>query len=92
MYEISESINRRLAKMLIDEIGLSDFFSGAVTCYDGEVECRLVCTVVVRRSKHNPRAIVGIAPVWWDLHSTIGQKRLCNDFSFNEMLSTIGLN
>ena len=92
MYEISESIYRRLAKMLIDEIGLSDFFSGSVTCYDGEVECRLVCTVVVRRSKRNPRTIVGIAPVWWDLHSTIGEERLCNDFSFNEMLSTIGLN
>lgn len=92
MYEISEHVYQRLAELLIDEIGARDFFSGAVIYHDGDVECRLVCTAVVRHSKREPRAIVSIAPVWWELHSTIGQEELCNDFSFNDMLSYIELN
>lgn len=91
MYEISTHVYQRLAEMLIDEIGSRDFFSGSVICCDGEVECRLSCTVVVRHAKSCLRSIVSIAPVWWELHSTIGQEELYNDFSFGEMLSHLEL-
>lgn len=92
MYEINESVYRRLAELLISEIGLRDFYSDAITLQDGEVECRLLCTAVVRRRNGNTRDMVSIAPVWWELQTTAGCEVLNNDFSFNEMLNHIELN
>lgn len=91
MYEITDYVYQRLAELLIDEIGARDFFSGAVIYQDGEVECRLVCTAIVTHHKREPRAIVSIVPVWWEMHSTIGEEMLCNDFSFSEMLAHVDL-
>ncbi|MBQ8493587.1 MAG: hypothetical protein IJ464_04830 [Alistipes sp.] len=94
MYEITSSIYLELAERLVAAIGDREFYSGAVVCYDGEVCCRLVTTVVVRRGEqvHNGRlvrSIVGIVPVWWELHTTVGTEAVDNDFSFGMLSSTI---
>ena len=86
MYELTPTIYLKLASLLAEQIGMRHFFSGVVVCHDGDIECRLVCTVVVSREKRNPRSITSIAPVWWELRTTSGAEELCNDFSFDEML------
>ena len=86
MYETTPTIYFKLASLLAEQIGMRHFFSGVVVCHDGDIECRLVCTVVVSREKRNPRSITSIAPVWWELRTTSGAEELCNDFSFDEML------
>lgn len=86
MYETTPTIYFKLASLLAEQIGMRHFFSGVVVCHDGDIECRLVCTVVVSRDKRNPSSITSIAPVWWELRTTSGAEELCNDFSFDEML------
>ena len=86
MYETTPTIYFKLASLLAEQIGMRHFFSVVVVCHDGDIECRLVCTVVVSREKRNPRSITSIAPVWWELRTTSGAEELCNDFSFDEML------
>ena len=86
MYETTPTIYFKLASLLAEQIGMRHFFSGVVVCHDGDIEFRLVCTVVVSRDKRNPRSITSIAPVWWELRTTSGAEELCNDFSFDEML------
>jgi hypothetical protein len=89
MYETTPTIYFKLATLLVEQIGMRHFFSGAVVCHDGDIECRLICTVVVSRDRHNPRCITSIAPVWWEMRTTSGEEELCNDFSFSEMLQCL---
>ena len=89
MYETTPTIYFKLATLLVERIGLRDFFSGSVTLYDGDVECRLICTVIVYRDRHDPALIEGISPVWWEMRTTCGAEEFDNDFSFSEMLQYI---
>lgn len=89
MYETTSKIYRELAAQLIDEIGMRDFYAGAVVAHDGEVDLRLICTLIITHDRHEPARIVDIAPVWWELRSTCGAEELCNDFSFSELLTYI---
>ena len=91
MYEITPTIYLELATLLLEQIGTRDFFSGSVTVNDGDVECRLICTVVVEHDKRNVRQIASISPVWWELRTTEGTEEFNNDFSFAEMLESINL-
>ena len=38
MYETTPTIYLQIAELLLDKIGLSDFFSGSVALNDGDVE------------------------------------------------------
>lgn len=94
MYEITSSIYLELAERLVSEIGDREFYSGAVVCYDGEVRCRFVATLIVRRGEvfHNDRrvrAIVGIVPVWWEFEASVGEEVVEDDFAFEELRDTI---
>ena len=90
MYEISDALYLRIAEHLSDAIGRKDFFSGSVPLVDGNVECRLCCTLVVSRSREcvdeYPR-ITRLTPVWWELKTTIEGEVVDNDFSFGTMLT-----
>ena len=86
MYETTPSIYLELASLLVERIGTRDFFSGSIICYDVDVECRLICTVVVGHDKRDLRRITSIVPVWWEMCTTHGTEELDNDFSFAEML------
>ena len=89
MHEITPTIYRELAAQLIDEIGMRDFYAGAIVARDGEVDLRLICTLIITHDRHEPHTIENIAPVWWELRSTCGAEELCNDFSFGELLTYI---
>ncbi len=89
MYETTPTIYFKLATLLLEQIATRDFFAGSVTLYDGDVECRLICTVIVCHDRHDPALIESISPVWWEMHTTHGAEELDNDFSFSEMLQYI---
>lgn len=81
MYEISERLYANIAEELILAVGAKDFFSGSVVVDDGDVECRLVTTLVVSHDSVD-RAVTAMLPVWWECYTTIGEYEICNDFSF----------
>ena len=89
MYEMTPTLYLELASLLVEQIGTRDFYSGTIICRDGDVECRLICTVVVNGDRSDPRRITSIVPVWWELRTTHGAEELDNDFSFSEMLNYI---
>ena len=94
MYSISNHIYRDLGDSLIAAIGAKEFFSGSVYVVDGDVECRLICTLIIeRRREPNGEercgAITSIRAVWWECRTTIAQEELYNDFSFSELLEII---
>ena len=94
MYSISNHIYRDLGDSLIAAIGAKEFFSGSVCVVDGDVECRLICTLIIeRRREPNGEercgAITSIRAVWWECRTTIAQEELYNDVSFSELLETI---
>ncbi len=94
MYEITSSIYLELAERLVAEVGDREFYSGVIVCYDGEVRCRLVTTLVIRRGEvlhddRKVRAIVGIVPVWWEFEASVGEAVVEDDFSFGVLRDTI---
>lgn len=93
MYEITSSIYLEIAERLVAAIGDKEFYSGAVVCYDGDVCCRLVSTLVVYRRKQqlgdSARPIINIVPVWWEMQTVMGAESIDNDFSFSELRDTI---
>lgn len=89
MYEITPSVYLKIAELLLAKIGTRDFFSGSVTLHDGDVECRLICTIVVSRERHIPYCVVELLPVWWEFRTSTENGELSNDFSFSEMISYI---
>ena len=94
MYSISNRIYRDLGDSLIAAIGAKEFFSGSVCVVDGDVECRLICTLIIERNRElngeeRCGAITSIRAVWWECRTTIAQEELYNDFSFSELLETI---
>ena len=91
MYEPTAEIYLEIAERLFERIGSSEFFSGTVVAYDDDVECRLTCTVVVRRATHldaqlGLRPISRVLPVWWEMKTYRGGCEVQNDFSFFDML------
>ncbi len=89
MYETTPSVYLKIAELLLAKIGTRDFFSGSVTLHDGDVECRLICTLVVSRERHIPYCVVELLPVWWEFRTSTENGELSNDFSFSEMMSYI---
>ena len=91
MYEISSSLYLEIAERLADAIRSKSFFSGVVTLYDGDVECRLCCTLFISRSNENEPSgverITSMVPVWWELKSSLFGEPIDNDFSFKTMLT-----
>ena len=68
MYEVSHQLYLELAERLVAAIGRKEFFSGSVSCIAGDVELRLVCTLIVQRSKaqnleRTTTEITGVVPV-----------------------------
>ena len=90
MYEISPSIYRKIGDRLIGAIGRKEFFTGSVDLTHGDVECRLICTLIV---EHNGvptegrcfSPITALIPIWWEFHTIVDGEERLNDFSFREL-------
>lgn len=91
MYETTPPIYLKIAELLFEQIGTRDFYSGGVSLNDGDIECRLICTLVVERDRQNNNRITALLPVWWEFKTMAGGGELCNDFSWGEMLQAVGL-
>lgn len=91
MYETTPKIYLKVAELLLETIGTSDFFSGGVSLTDGDVECRLTTTLIVVRDESDHGRIVELLPVWWEFTTMHGAEELRNDFSFNEMAKIANL-
>ncbi len=91
MYETTPVIYLKIAELLLEKIGTRDFFSGSVSLNDGDVECRLTCTLVIERERRDPSQVVALLPVWWEFKTIVGTEELSNDFSWCEMLQTVEL-
>uniref|UniRef100_S0DGN6 Uncharacterized protein n=1 Tax=termite gut metagenome TaxID=433724 RepID=S0DGN6_9ZZZZ len=90
MIEISAEIYCALAARLRQEIGMADWFNGAVEYETEELHARLVLTAIVyRRTETAPegtrRPIADIVPVWWELATVQECGCVTNDFSFSEL-------
>lgn len=91
MYAISHQLYIEVAERLMGAIGGREFFSGSVGLVSGDVECKLICTLFIKRSSHATSEgrlaeITDIIPVWWEFHTTIGSEEIANDFSFKELI------
>lgn len=94
MYTISHQLYLDVGERLMDAIGRKEYFSGVVTSYNEDVECRLVCTLIVEREAnasegHRLPRISRLIPVWWECHTYQGEEEILNDFSFQELASII---
>ena len=92
MYTISHQLYIEVAERLWSAIGREEYFSGSVTLFQDDVECKLQCTLFISRESDREREgrlgeITKIVPVWWEFHTSIGRDELLNDFSFKEMLA-----
>lgn len=91
MYEISDELYLKVAERLLFEIGHDNYFSGSVSLTEGDMVCKLTCTVMVGygESEYDGsgfRPITRLTPIWWEFHTIEGCEEILNDFSFNEML------
>jgi hypothetical protein len=96
MYAISHQLYVEFAERLAGAIGSKEFFSGGVSCISGDVECRLICTLMVHHDmssdkEHPGIQITRLIPIWWEFHTVVGGEEIMNDFSFSE-LCEIALN
>lgn len=94
MYTISHQLYLDVGERLMDAIGRKEYYSGVVVSYAEEVECRLVCTLIVEREAkasegHRLPEIARLIPVWWECHTYRGDEKILNDFSFREFASII---
>lgn len=94
MYEISSKLYLEIADGLMAEIGSKEYFSGAILCTHGDIECKLLCSLIIERERtaapdQNYPTIVDIIPVWWEFSTVEGSVELLNDFSFSELKALI---
>lgn len=94
MYEISSKLYLEIADRLMAEIGSKEYFSGVIFYTHGDVECKLLCSLIVERSRRvepdeSYPAVVDIIPVWWEFSTVEGSVEWLNDFSFSELKALI---
>ncbi len=89
-YSVSSELYEELAVRLREAIGAKNYFSGSVAFTSGEVECRLVTSVIVYRQRVSmPEgdccAIANLVPVWWEFHTVGPEGETVNDLDFREL-------
>ena len=91
MYAIPSSLYREVGERLVETIGTKDFFSGHVNITYGDIDCQLICTLIVERGArasegYNFCPITSLLPVWWEFHTYRNDEEMFNDFSFKELV------
>ncbi|MBR2429413.1 MAG: hypothetical protein IKB15_05480 [Alistipes sp.] len=84
------SIYREVGNRLMAAIGGKEYFSGSIDLTHGDVECRLTCTLFIRRDQQPTegrcfRPVTALIPVWWEFSTSVGGEERMNDFSFREL-------
>lgn len=90
IYPVSAELYLQTAARLHDAIDGKDYFSGSVRFSFEGIECRLVASLIVYRTREErPEGVAApvsdLVPVWWEFHTTGPDGELPNDFSFTEL-------
>lgn len=90
MFKILPALYERVADMIIDSIGRSDYLSESLEFEFEDVECRLVFSAIIYRQRLSlPEGecdvIDDVVPVWWEFHTVFEEGERLNDFSFSEL-------
>ncbi len=99
MYLVSSAIYEDMAKLLLEEIGDSSYFSGFIESafiddLGRDTECRLVASLIIYRSpcsypESDSEVISNIVPVWVEFHTFVEMEEKINDFDIEEFKSYI---
>jgi hypothetical protein len=90
MFNVSSVIYGRVAEIILDRIGPSDYLRESFEFECEGVVCRMLFSgVLYRKRLYLPEgefdAIDDIVPVWWEFHTFNQQGEILNDFSFTEL-------
>ena len=90
MFNVSSVIYGRVAEIILDRIGSSDYLSESFEFeFEGVVFKMLFSGVFYRKRLYLPEGecdvLTDIVPVWWEFHTFNQQGEMLNDFSFNEL-------
>ena len=90
MYDVSSVIYGKVAEMITERIGRSDYVSECLEFEVDGIQCRfLFSAIAYRRRLYLPEGecdeLSDLVPVWWEFHTYCDEEELLNDFSFNEL-------
>ncbi len=99
MFLVSSAIYEDVAKLLLEEVGDTSYFSGYVESAfiddrGRDVEYRLVTSLIFCRSDYSApdgdaQIISNIVPVWVEFHTFVEMEEKINDFDIEELKSCI---
>ena len=90
MYDVSSVIYGKVAEMIIERVGRSDYLSERLEFeVYGVLCCLLFSAIAYRRSLYLPEGefeeLSDLVPVWWEFHTYDSEGEVLNNFSFNEL-------
>ena len=90
MFNVSPVIYGKVAEMIIDRMGHSDFMSESIEFETEGVEYKMLFSAVVFRERiYMPVGeydrLVDLVPVWWEFHTYAEEGEVLNDFCFNDL-------
>ena len=90
MYDVSSVIYGKVAEMIIERVGRSDYLSERLEFEVDGIQCRfLFSAIAYRRRLYLPEGecdwLSDLVPVWWEFHTFDCEGEVLNDFSFNEL-------
>ena len=90
MFCVTPEIYGRVAEIIADRLGRTDYLSEDFEFEADGVLCRLLFSAVVYRKRlYVPEGefdvLSDLVPVWWEFHTFDAEGEMLNDFSFNEL-------
>ena len=90
MFNVSSVIYGRVAEIITDRIGHTDYLRESFEFECDGVLCKMLFTAVLYRKRHampegEYEVVADIVPIWWEFHTFCEDGEMLNDFSFNEL-------
>lgn len=90
MFCVTPEIYGRVAEIIVDRLGQTDYLSENFEFEADGVLCRLLFSAVVYRKRlYVPEGefdvLSDLVPVWWEFHTFDAEGEMLNDFSFKEL-------
>ncbi len=88
MYRTPNELYTTLAEVFSERITSDNLYSGVIELSYNEVDIRFIVTVIpfFRQDCQNGVNIYylhNLIPVWWELHTTLPEGEVINDFDFS---------
>lgn len=87
---IEPHIYAAIAQEMLDKIGDRNCISTSIEVEDGDLYFRFTLSALiyhqtVRAPEGTFEVISNVVPVWWELHSFLGEEEVLNDATFDEL-------